>query len=148
IVDELAQFIRKVDGNNRMGAGTLADKICERFHVAAPTVQGEPVGVASALRAFNGFTTAVFDSSKVPEGTKLYAAPQPPSAPVGVDDGINVPAAKALIKIVGPGFKVIYRDAFRWKDASGDVLPNHYEMFSAETLARDFGYDLVLDLGY
>src|SRR5690554_4810598 len=44
IVDELAQFIRKVDGNNRMGAGALADKICERFHVAAPAVQGEPVG--------------------------------------------------------------------------------------------------------
>lgn len=42
IVDELAQFIRQVDGNNRMGAGTLADKICERFSVASPAVQGEP----------------------------------------------------------------------------------------------------------
>lgn len=44
IVDELAQFIRQVDGNHKMGAGSLAEKICERFRVDAPAVQGEPVG--------------------------------------------------------------------------------------------------------
>jgi len=264
IVDELAQFIRKVDGNNRMGAGALADKICERFHVAAPAMQGEPVAYlfndeAGRTKIVLGKETAELWCPPDESITPLYTAPQPaeqqpaeaqtmpdwdaappgathyqphqdayykrvsasewyvwsrkddrepmrwrpslgtgdnaewfvrpaeaqpgwycvhcqrgvdarevtyseqhevcgryianddpppPSAPVGVDDGINVPAAKALIKIVGPGFKVIYRDAFRWKDASGDVLPNHYETFSAETLARDFGYDLVLDLGY
>ena len=43
IADELAQFIRQVDGNHKMGAGSLADKICERFRVDAPDVQWEPV---------------------------------------------------------------------------------------------------------
>lgn len=42
IVDELAQFIRQVDGDNKMGAGSLADKICERFRVDAPAVPVEP----------------------------------------------------------------------------------------------------------
>ena len=48
IVDELAQFIRQVDGNNKMGAGSLAEKICERFHVADPAVQGEPMIITDA----------------------------------------------------------------------------------------------------
>jgi hypothetical protein len=30
-VDDLAQFIRSIDGNNSMGADALAEKICERF---------------------------------------------------------------------------------------------------------------------
>lgn len=76
IVDELAQFIRQVDGNNKMGAGSLADKICERFRVDAPAVQVEPVGVTTPLRAFDEFTTVIFEASKVPVGTKLYASPQ------------------------------------------------------------------------
>lgn len=42
-VDELAQFIRKVDGNHKMGAGALAEKICERSRVDTPAVYGEPV---------------------------------------------------------------------------------------------------------
>src|SRR5690554_5558001 len=122
--------------------------------IAEAAAQGEPIGYIrrSALELMKndelGVRANIIKEPRYRDCVALYTAPQPPSAPVGVDDGINVPAAKALIKIVGPGFKVIYRDAFRWKDASGDVLPNHYETFSAETLARDFGYDLVLDLGY
>src|SRR5690606_20377195 len=45
---------------------------------AAPAVQGEAVGEAGALPGAKGFTAAVFESTKVPEGTKLYVAPQPP----------------------------------------------------------------------
>src|SRR5690554_6750614 len=122
--------------------------------IAEAAAQGEPIGYIrrSALELMKndelGVRANIIKEPRYRDCVALYTAPQPPSAPVGVDDGINVPAAKALIKIVGPGFKVIYRDAFRWKDASGDVLPNHYETFSSETLARDFGYDLVLDLGY
>src|SRR5690606_20212532 len=81
IVDELAQFIRKVDGNNRMGAGTLADKICERFHVAAPAVQGEPV--AWQLHTPDGRVILNKEFPEWADGgdgykiTPLYTAPQP-----------------------------------------------------------------------
>ncbi len=50
IVDELAQFIRQADGNNKMGAGSLAEKICERFRVDVPAVQGEPVAAQQRFR--------------------------------------------------------------------------------------------------
>ena len=41
--DDLAQFIRKIDGNNTMGAGALAENICQWFEqsvVTAPVVSG------------------------------------------------------------------------------------------------------------
>ncbi|HDS1721455.1 hypothetical protein NPS53_08100 [Pseudomonas putida] len=41
--DALAQFIRQIDGNNSMGAGALAEKICEWLRttdVAKPLVSG------------------------------------------------------------------------------------------------------------
>lgn len=38
--DQLAQHIRKVDGNNHLGAGLLAEKICEWFESFGHT---EPV---------------------------------------------------------------------------------------------------------
>ena|SRR5690625_2615403 len=43
----------------------------------SPAVQVEPVGEAGSLPGAKGFTTAVFDSKKVPKGTKLYTVPQP-----------------------------------------------------------------------
>lgn len=47
------------------------------------------------------------------------------------------------------GEKVIYRDAFRWKDDSDDrVLCNHYEMFCLESIANDFGYEIVHDFNH
>lgn len=45
--------------------------------LTAPDVQDEPVGEAGSLPGAKGFTTAVFDSKKVPEGTKLYTTTQP-----------------------------------------------------------------------
>lgn len=42
----------------------------------------EPVGIASKTR-YQGATAAIFDSWKVPHGTKLYAAPVPASVPDG-----------------------------------------------------------------
>jgi len=82
IVDELAQFIRKVDGNNRMGAGALADKICERFHVAAPAMQGEPVAYlfndeAGRTKIVLGKETAELWCPPDESITPLYTAPQP-----------------------------------------------------------------------
>ena len=41
--DSLAQFIRQVDGNNTLGAGALAEKICQWLEpsvVTAPVVSG------------------------------------------------------------------------------------------------------------
>lgn len=75
IVDELAQFIRQVDGNNKMGAGSLAEKICERFHVADPAVQGEPVAVVDACD--DGMWADILPDVDVKVGQPLYTAPQP-----------------------------------------------------------------------
>lgn len=38
--DALAQFIRKIDGNNSLGAGALAERICEWL---APSDDAEPL---------------------------------------------------------------------------------------------------------
>lgn len=35
--DELSNFIREIDGNNKMGAGALAEKLSERFVIMKPT---------------------------------------------------------------------------------------------------------------
>ena len=45
-VDDLAQFIRQIDGNHRMGAGALAEHICEWLTAApqAPAPEQDPVG--------------------------------------------------------------------------------------------------------
>lgn len=55
-----------------------------------------------------------------------------------------VRAACRLLK--QPGEKVIYRDAFRWKDDADDfVLSNHYEGMDLQQLADDFDYEIVHD---
>lgn len=43
---------------------------------------------------------------------------------------------------LGDGEKIIWRDAFRWKDDQG-VLSNHYEACSIEYLCEEFGYELI-----
>lgn len=44
------------------------------------------------------------------------------------------------------GDRVIYRDAFRWKDdATDSVLSNHYEMFSLRGLAAEFEFEVLHD---
>jgi len=41
-VDAMAQYIRQIDGDNTMGAGALAEKLCE-WLAASPTPPAEPV---------------------------------------------------------------------------------------------------------
>lgn len=56
---------------------------------------------------------------------------------------------EAAALIAEPGQRVIYRDAFRWKDhATNHVLPNHYESKCLDSLADEFGYDIVHDFGH
>ena len=51
--------------------------------------------------------------------------------------------------IARPGDRVIYRDAFRWKDdATDSVLSNHYEMFSLKGLAAEFGFEVIHDFNH
>ena len=55
--------------------------------------------------------------------------------------------AARLLK--GPRERVIYRDAFRWKDDADDsVLSNHYEMFDLPELASMFGFEVVHDFNH
>lgn len=50
----------------------------------------------------------------------------------------------ALRPLLEPGDKIIWRDAFRWKDDSG-VLSNHYECMELDSLCESFGYELIHD---
>lgn len=47
------------------------------LYTAPPVKQGEPVGYASYMPGTTGFTMVVFESNKVPVGTKLYTSTQP-----------------------------------------------------------------------
>ena len=64
------------------------------------------------------------------------------SAPTWID----VRVAEELRKRLQPGEKVIWRDAFRWKDDAG-ALSNHYEQASVASLAAEFDYTVILDAG-
>lgn len=59
---------------------------------------------------------------------------------------IDVSLAEELRKRLLPGEKVIWRDAFRWKDDAG-VLSNHYEQANVASLAAEFDYTVILDAG-
>jgi len=74
--DDLAQFIRTIDGNNSMGAGELAEEICERFGCALlAQVPIEPVAHVN-LRTRPGCGDGVtWTNGALPHGTPLYAAP-------------------------------------------------------------------------
>lgn len=62
--------------------------------------------------------------------------------------------AMALVRqgarlLAKPGDTVMYRDAFRWKDdATGHVIPNHYESFSIRGLAAEFDYEVLHDFNH
>lgn len=56
--------------------------------------------------------------------------------------GIYYPIAQHLQQFCTGDQFVIWRDAFRWKNIKDEVMPNHYECYSIETLAEDFGYEI------
>lgn len=56
---------------------------------------------------------------------------------------------EAARRLKGEGERVIYRDAFRWKnDADDSVLSNHYEMFSLKGLAAEFEFEVIHDFNH
>jgi NTP pyrophosphatase (non-canonical NTP hydrolase) len=59
---------------------------------------------------------------------------------------LSASVADALRPFLGTGQKVIWREPFRWHDDDG-VMSNHYEMFSLQGLAADFGYTIIEDCG-
>lgn len=76
-VDELAQEIRRVDGNHDLGAGALAEALMP-FLAALSAPVSEPVAEAGEMPGSNGgFTMATFRAVDVPVGTKLYTHPAP-----------------------------------------------------------------------
>jgi len=68
-INELAQFIRQINGDNKMGAAELAENILEWQSGKAHDV--EPVGEISEI---NGCPTVYWDKS-LPVGTKFYSRP-------------------------------------------------------------------------
>lgn len=53
--------------------------------------------------------------------------------------GVYYPIAQHLQQFCTGNQFVIWRDAFRWKNINHEVMPNHYECSSIESLAEDFG---------
>ena len=64
----------------------------------------------------------------------------------GDPEWIDVRVAEALRRHLKPGQKVIWRTGMRWRDDSG-ILQNHYEQASVESLAADFGYEIIVNAG-
>ena len=62
--------------------------------------------------------------------------------PVYQNVTIMKPLIEALEANCDEGEKVIWRDAFRWKDSNG-VLSNAYEMFGVEQVAQDRNWEIV-----
>lgn len=78
-VDELAQEIRRVDGNHKLGAGALAEALMPAL-TAAFAAMSEPVCTVAEVGAGGHKWLAPYPIdalSNVPVGTPLYAAPQP-----------------------------------------------------------------------
>lgn len=90
-VDKLANFIRKVDGNNTMGAGALADEIvmflAEQGHMTSVPAGWKivPVEPTQSMNSAGYMRNLELGSAKrsADETYKamLAAAPQPPAAP-------------------------------------------------------------------
>jgi hypothetical protein len=57
------------------------------------------------------------------------------------------PLIDYLESLCEEGEKVIWRDAFRWKDKDG-VLSNHFECNGIHSLAEDFGYEVVANFNH
>ena len=66
---------------------------------------------------------------------------------VVVGKSLNAKAADLLRPFLKDGDKVIWREAFRWKDDDG-VLSNHYDSMELESLAADFGYEIDWDTNF
>lgn len=59
---------------------------------------------------------------------------------------LSAAVADSLRPYMSAGQKVIWREAFRWKDDNG-VMSNHYECMSVRALAEDFRYEVIEDCG-
>lgn len=80
-VDDLAQIIRQVDGNNSLGAGALAEAIFSALATVSPAKQ-EPVGYVHGdqTQAFNRYGLGNISREKDVEAgltRPLFASPQP-----------------------------------------------------------------------
>jgi len=77
----------------------------------------------------------------------LSAAPAPtPSEDARPGKSLAAAVADSLRPYLSKGQRVIWREPFRWHGDDG-LLPNHYEMFSLQSLAADFGYEVIEDCG-
>lgn len=73
------------------------------------------------------------------------AAPQVARAePAGGRKSLSASVADALRPFLQPGQKVIWRQPFRWFD-DGGVMSNHYDGMSLQSLAAEFGYEVIHD---
>lgn len=81
MTDALAQEIRRVDGDHKLGAAALAEAL-EPFITARLRGDGEQGKVVATVRHDTGLTITAdrlpyYTGTRLPMGAKLYARPQP-----------------------------------------------------------------------
>lgn len=80
-VDQLSNFIRQINGSNRMGVGAMAEKIAEYLEAQHAANAPEPVGVidcgdeGGSPSFFVDFDWSSRASSGVKVGAKVYVEP-------------------------------------------------------------------------
>jgi len=105
----------------------------ERF-----VLDNEPAGDEDEEAFRNGLQAVI---------NELSAAPAPtPSEDARPGKSLAAAVADSLRPYLSKGQRVIWREPFRWHGDDG-LLPNHYEMFSLQSLAADFGYEVIEDCG-
>lgn len=78
---------------------------------------------------------------------KQFGFPATPVVqPVVPMKSLSAAVADALRPFMADGQKVIWREPFRWFDDDG-VMPNHYDGMSLDSLAAEFGYEVIHDCG-
>jgi len=83
---------------------------------------------------------AAFEAAEAPVQLSVFEEP----APTVPTLSRNATVAAALKPFLGPNDKAIWVEPFRWYDENG-VMPNHFEGMSVQSLAEEFGYEIIAD---
>jgi hypothetical protein len=121
-------------------AASVAAKLQDPVAVHVAMLRGEIAkpAIRDMLHAYGADALAQYDRGAASVAGLAGA--------VGSGKSLSAAVADALRPYLGDGEKVIWCEPFRWKDDDG-VMPNHFEGMSVQSLATEFGYEVVHDCG-
>lgn len=109
-----------------------------RFEYAAPMNSGKR---PAKVRCSIGCVEQIIFLCEEEDAAKAWNFRPSPVA----GKSLSAAVADSLRPFLCDGQKVIWREPFRWHDDNG-VLSNHYEAMSIDSLADDFGYEVIVDM--